>query len=366
MDGDDRVDRWEVGSEFHWNPQDHCPPQVDSDRWLHSTHTRYATATGALIRILQHLGTRPNLYLPSFFCMEVAAALAPHAAIHWYAASGFSPSRTAPPPSPGAEDVILVQNLFGRAVRDEWTQWIPNRTDIVLIEDHTHDPISEWALTSSATYCVASLRKTLPLPDGAILWSPVGRDVPGPTAGISDGAHLKLAGMVLKDAWLRGAPVRKQQFRDLQVRGETLLSGSTARMTPVAEVALDLLDPWDLRRVRTANAQLLTSLITLDRPSPVVLLRGADPAGAPFHVQVLCDSRRARDALATHLRERRIYATVHWRQPAAGVTSGDPEAVDLANRILTVPVDHRYQEHDMELVAQAFHEFGHRRTSRNP
>jgi hypothetical protein len=49
---------------------------------------------------------------------------------------------------------------------------------VEVLEDHSHDPVSAWAEQSSADFCLASLRKTLPINDGGALWSPVGHRLP--------------------------------------------------------------------------------------------------------------------------------------------------------------------------------------------
>ena len=49
------------------------------------------------------------------------------------------------------------------------TSWHREHPSIVLIEDHIHDPLSDWSQSSNADYAVASLRKTLPVPIGAML-----------------------------------------------------------------------------------------------------------------------------------------------------------------------------------------------------
>lgn len=64
-------------------------------------------------------------------------------------------------------DVLLRMNYYG------WRGFWDNAVlDVNVIEDHSHDLYSDWALHSNADWCVASLRKTLPIPDGGILWSP--------------------------------------------------------------------------------------------------------------------------------------------------------------------------------------------------
>jgi len=64
-----------------------------------------------------------------------------------------------------------------------------------------------------------------------------------------------------------------------------------------------------------------------------------------------------RDALLAHLAGHGIFAPVHWHQDRAGLWSGDEAAADLADRILTVPVDHRCGPADVRRVAEVLGAF---------
>ena len=55
-------------------------------------------------------------------------------------------------------DVLFRMNFFGfRGVRTNKTIPVP------VIEDHSHDLVGEWPQNSDADFCIASLRKTLPI-----------------------------------------------------------------------------------------------------------------------------------------------------------------------------------------------------------
>lgn len=63
-------------------------------------------------------------------------------------------------------DVLLRMNYLGlRQYRDRLNISVP------VIEDHSHNIFDEWHRNSKADFCIASLRKTLPLAGGGIIWS---------------------------------------------------------------------------------------------------------------------------------------------------------------------------------------------------
>jgi hypothetical protein len=337
----------EIGSEFHWDPA----VLLSAERgglpgWLPARHALFATGCGALSELLPLLAPSGRLHVPSYFCMGVAEALAEHMPITWYRhlPDGRGPRWETLRVADG--DVVLAQNLFGRDDGAPWDAWISAHPGVTVIEDHSHDPFSEWAAKSTAHYAVASLRKTLPLPDGGLLWSPRGLDLPEPRGAESTGAGIKLAAMLLKAAWLDGRPVDKERFRELQRRGEHELLGGAGPASAFTVAVLPHLDVTGLRLADARNAAELAGALSTRTPAVSVVGNG------PFRVQLACASEKERDALLAHLGRHRVYAPVHWRQDRSRWWSGDEEAADLAARMLTLPVDHRCGPGDVRRIAE--------------
>ncbi len=338
----------EIGSEFHWDPA----ALLGNERgglpgWLPDRRELFATACGALTALLRRLGPRGRLHVPTFFCTGVAQALAQRVPIAWYRhlPDGRGPHFETLRTMDG--DLVLAQNLFGSEDGGPWHAWISAHPRVTVIEDHSHDPFGDRARGSTAPYAIASLRKTLPLPDGGLIWSPRGLPLPGPLGPESTGAHLKLAAMLLKTAWLSGRPVAKDGFRQLQQQGERELLGCEGPASTFTLAALPQLDVAGLRAAGARNARDLAAALA---PLPVV-------SGGPFRVQMLSRTREIRDELLGHLARHRIFAPVHWRQDRDGFWSGDPEAADLADRILTLPADHRCDPADVRRIAEVTRAF---------
>jgi hypothetical protein len=348
----------EIGSEFHWDPAALLGARDGGGlpAWFPARHELFATGCGALSSLLRLLAPRGRLHMPSYFCMGVAEALSAGVPLIWYRhlPDGRGPRWETLRAVPG--DVVVAQNLFGREEGGPWSAWIRAHPGVTVIEDHSHDPFSAWARDSSAPYAVASLRKTLPLPDGGVLWSPTGLELPRPRADVSTGAHLKLAAMLLKAAWLDGRTVPKDGFRALQRQGESELLGSAGPASALTAAALPLLDVAGLRAASARNAFELTAALPA-RTADWRVLSGGPADAAPFRVQLVCVSEGVRDALLTHLAEHGIFAPVHWRQDRARLWSGDDEAAGLATRMLTLPADHRCTPADVRRMADVLQAF---------
>lgn len=335
---------WELGSDFHWDAMDFHGPGPETAAWLPAGSVLFSSFTGALTGLVDLLPGRPVVHLPSYFWMGMVGLLPPDVQVRYYRELPDGNGPAFDTLRPAAGDLVLAANLFGRADRRPWARWAAQRRDVVLVEDHTHDPISPWARSSAADYCVASLRKTVPVPDGAPIWSPAGRPLPTPRPEESPAAQRKLAAMLLKAAWLKGRGPGKEQFRELQTTGERALSAGTFSPTSYTRAALAWLDVERMRAARVANVARFTAC--LPARADLTALTHCGPDTTPFGVQLVCRNEPVRDALRAHLAAHNVFAPVHWAHPRGG----DPQAVDIGQRILTIPFDHRYGSADVDRV----------------
>lgn len=334
---------WEIGGEFHL-PVD---PPGPYHRWPEGA-VWYALGRHAVEALLRELRS-PRIWVPDYFCHEVAARWREAARLELYEDDPRWGEPRWESLAPGPRDLVIAVNYFGVRSGGPWREWRA-RTECVLVEDHAHDPASEWATTSDADYAFSSLRKTLPVPDGAILWSPRGLPLPDQPAGGADGSELKLAAMLLKGEYLgSGNGWLKDRFRRLQLDGEERLgearvSGASAATREALVRGVPL--PWRARRSEN-TARLLSALHGWDAAEPLFTEWPAD--AAPLGAVFVFESGAERDAVREALREADVYCPVHW---ADGAESGSERVPELAARILTIPTDWRYSAADMARVAE--------------
>jgi hypothetical protein len=341
-------DRWEAGSEFQWIPFLDGPTDT-----LPQPATLYVNGRAAMIAAWRQLAPNEDrrMWIPDYFCADVVEVLSDHGTIVRYA---DDPRWTAPEwesLAPVSGDVVLAVNYFGVRQADVWREWQAAHPRDPVIEDHSHDPFSLWARGSRAAFAFASLRKTVPVPDGAVLWSP--RQLLLPSAAAESqwfGSALKLAAMVIKADYLRdraAAPV-KEQYRRFQIEGEArLIADETSAISPWSAALLSRGVPRAWRRRRAANVGRLVARLTVAGASFKPLFAAWPKGHTPFNVVLTFASKEGRDAARDALRRKAIYCAVHWPQPEHA-----PARVrDLAERILTVPVDQRYSRRDVDRVA---------------
>jgi len=319
----------------------------------------YASGRDALRALLahgsQHLGWT-RLYVPSYMCQHVVRSMA---------RTGIEITMYEDDPrwttarvgelawDPGS--ALLLVNHFG--VRST-PSVLPS--GCAIVEDHTHDPWSTWAHTSTSDFGVASLRKTLPIPDGGVLWSPRGHALPSPPTRTSESessAAHRLAAALLKRRYLEGEAVEKAWFRELAQRGEALTDAECpAAMTQLSRATWHGYATREWREARRDGWSVLRG--RLGELDGVEVLEPPDAHDiVPYAVVLLLDDATCRDRLQRHLVESLIYPAVLWpidKDP--GLPELPESALDISRRILVLHCDGRYGREDLERVARVVRE----------
>jgi len=338
---------WEIGSEFHWPGV----PQGPFHPWP-EPHIMFSSGRDALLTVWRTIQKDTNsvLHVPDYFCAEVVSWWENHGVIIRRYSDG--PHKDAPDwetLTVSTGDAVLAVNFFGVREGNVWDEWRRVNKNIFLLEDHSHDPLSDWALNSKADYAFASLRKTFPTPDGATLWSPRSLPLPDePSFGDFCGSALKLAAMILKRDYLEGSNGRiKEIFRGFQLDGERNLAASNSMaVSPWSRFLLASGCPLEWRKRRAENARIFLNLISL-HPSIRSLFTVWPEKHCPFNAVLQFPSKNARDECRSSLIKSQVYPMIHWElSPESSVDS-----LQLASRIMTIPVDQRYNVEDMKRVA---------------
>lgn len=330
-----------------------CLPSAPFVKWPEPA-TWYLLGRHAVVSLLQNLSdVSRRLWLPSYFCNDLFDYWRAFVPIAIYV---DDPRWTEPEWStlqPEKNDVVLAVNFFGVRDHETWQRWRENHA-CVLLEDHSHDPVSGWALNSRADYAFSSLRKIMPVPDSAILWSPLGHRVPSVSYTELSGSALKLAAMIWKREYLEGKadPTVKSFYRQWQHEGEIAFDRSTkvSLASPYSQQYLAQGMPLEWRRRRERNVRRLlqeTQASFAARP-----LFTSWPADSVPLAAVFCfATQNVRDSIRKRLEESSIYCPVHW--PAS--THCDAKSRELAATILTIPTDYRYKDEDMDRIGRILH-----------
>ncbi|WP_291857867.1 hypothetical protein [Marinilabilia sp.] len=237
-------------------------------------------------------------------------------------------------------DVLLRMNYFGwRTFRDN------TNLNVVVIEDHSHALDSEWAKRSNADWCFASLRKSIPIPDGGILWSPKNYlsrisepEISAPHAKLS---NQRFRGMELKSNYLEsGDPFLKEEF--LEIFNSTESETGKGEISAISAISRKILKsiPSYLNQRKIENVQFLLQHLTPNR------CKVLQPDGqlSDFSLILFFDDTTCRDWVREELIKENIYPGILWEVRDDNISM---RVKDFSRRMLSLPIDFRYSREDL-------------------
>ena len=336
----------EFGSDFNF-----IAPIAGKGKTLYDFYPRanlYADGRQALIHLYQTQGWE-RLWVPEYFCYEVVESLKQKGLnLRFYEdyPDYGNDSRTLQSLQKHGyfkpKDAILRVNYFGtRSYRS------PEKLSVAaVVEDHTHDLLGGWGMNSSADWCIASLRKTLPIPEGGILWSPVGLILPESPERSEENeriASIRWKAMKLKTRYLAVGDVEKDAFRPGYVDTEAYFD--TAEVSAIDETSREYLRSFDIQgwyKRKRENWELLSEI----KEHGMRVLRFEGDGCYPFSLIIVFNDLDERDRVRKELIANQIYPAILWDVPSP--TEG--EVFKFSCGMLSIHCDARYSKEDILIM----------------
>lgn len=337
----------EIGSNFSsadvWLVGD-ANEDIRTPPWATCAHTHYFQSGRQAIRVLGdqlRAAGRTHLVFPTHYCDSM---LQPFTPLEWtilWSRVGLD-FRQSPPEEhsdPNAT-VIFSVNFFGIPESPEWLDYLAaaRAQGAVVICDDTHRVLEPPRETGD--FRIGSLRKTLPVPDGAYL-----AGVIDPLRPATDEAvpRLRLEAMTLKAEQHRQGGAKRHLA--LFAKAEHLEDATTAplEMSRHTRSLLDRLDYSAMAAAREKNRDTL--LAHLDPRWRT----GAPQAQMRSHFVI---RTKHVTQVRAHLMQHEIYCPIHWPPPAR-----PPHPPRWISECLSVPIDHRYSPADMQRVTDLLNDF---------
>lgn len=325
------------------------PGSNESARQALANAILLSSCRGAIALLAGASATSRTLHVPGYFCADVEAYLARHVTLKRYEDLPDSRAPVFDSISAGPGDSVLAVNMLGVKDMTSWRDWKQANPDNLLIEDQTHAPLPDLLETSVADWCVASLRKLLPLPDGACIIRGSGNVAAEPRwpeqLMPEESAGNCLSLMRLHHRYLAGdSSVKKEDFLPaLRAHEASFAVGPPIGISPVSAELLQRVDIFALdsatQAARHVTAEMLRDVVFENfRVSPASLEPGASGYSYLFG---FCHTPEHRTRLREKLADRGIFVPVHW----AGVFGGGRTRL-LADTQFTLPIDYRCSVED--------------------
>jgi len=245
--------------------------------------------------------------------------------------------------------IIYIIQYFGGYQNQESYDFLKKvqSENIIIIKDITHSLYTKHPkFIGFGDYVLGSLRKWLPIPDGAFLCST--NLIPDLLIEDSFNGYSfnYFVAQVMKGTYLHNTDLNKNQFLRLNQQAmESLFSDYMIRnMTSVSQRYLSSYNMESLIEQRVKNYDYLvekTKKLSFIKP---IFVR--QKGQVPFGFVVLCDQR---DKVFKYLIDNDIYCNIHWKL-THDCSNTDEVSEKLSKKILTIPCDQRYGKKEMDYI----------------
>ena len=332
----------EFGSDFHYIDSYNSGRAHLTDVFRGAT--LLADGRQCIVALIRQYGWK-RIWMPDYFCYEVIETIKEQTSIivKFYEDTPLHEGQVDNLPFKEG-DVLLRMNFFG--LRDKRSN---ANIPCPVIEDHTHDPFGHWALYSDADWCISSIRKILPLPEGGMMWSPKGYKLTievQPSEENEQIAATRWEGMEMKSQFLKGEIISKEEFRKRYTETEEWFDHAEPtqldeRSKIVVSKQLDI-NLWQGAKLK--NWALLQSLVNKE---VCKVLKPEDDTCTMFSLVLLFENKEKRDKVRKHMVEACVYPAILWAVP----DSASENARNFSDRMLSVHCDGRYAEEDIRQLA---------------
>lgn len=330
---------WELGADFEWPGSEFLKGGAQAAPWAQPSEAVTYVESGrqALALVSSHLRSRgfTTLLMPEHFCESM---LDPFVRDGWsvdFVAVDQRWQCVVPEVEMASPECTLVftMSYFGVAESDAWIRFLKacRAVGAKVLSDETHRLLSPGC--SEADYRIGSLRKMLPVPDGAFITGF------GPEVGTSGAqGERRVEAMRVKANYLAGLSEHRHLPLFAAAEAETEQEIWPASMSADAHRLVKSLDFAGMAAARAANHARLEARL----PELGIELTTAGTSVASHAVITADDVQLLRRHLIAH----RIYCPIHWPRPNAN--EGAPNA--WRDNVLSIPIDHRYEVTDMDRV----------------
>jgi hypothetical protein len=360
-----KSDVWEYGSDFHYD-SNFLNHRLDSDicPWeMHAPSMKYfysgRSSLFFIIKKIQSQKKTITVWIPSYYCDSVIAFLSQDISINLqYYNSNPMKASLLEQYQILETDIVLIVNYFG------FSMSVDSLTKIkaIFIEDHTHDPWSKLAYGSKADWCMASLRKTLPIPDGAVVWSPNTtnrlKQKKFSTYFQSKTSKDRFTAMLLKNKYLSGETIQKKAFLDIFSNSESDFHRTYEKISEISFEILEKIDFIGARKLKFENLIYFFNALSTLRSFEFIRSSYFGMETVQFAIVLKCKSFDVKRELRNFLVSKSIYPFTLWNDFSyLSDENLKLQANNLANSLIFLHCDFRYSYSDVLKVAESIIDF---------
>lgn len=341
----------EIGSEFNIDVNALTSSDNVLDEYLERFHTIYTDSGRSAVKLALHMiDSEGTVLLPDYVCASVANCFKKNELLFYRINKDFTIDlKDLKKKMSDKVRILYLINYFGALNNVDTLQeltGLKQQYGFTIIEDTSHSFLSNPHTVGN--YCVCSLRKWFPIPDGGVLYATKKmKDMALASQENSPYSAAKASGMVLKTLFLQNKYDYNEIYRRIFSDSEEELNRQE-QIYPMSRISKYLLQFQDIEEIikrRKMNYRRLAeglSAISVEAAS------GIDDSDCPFCFPVFISRR---DRMRSLLQENKVYCAVHW--PAEDISLSDSKiALEMSGEILSLPLDQRYTADDMDRIVE--------------
>lgn len=337
----------EIGSEFNIDLAELNPTENTIFKYLSDFNTIYLNSGRDAIKLLFSFLKPEEIMLPNYICSSVTDNFENYNKKIYNINEDFSIDIEDLKSKISNETKYLyIMSYFGATFNDDvicYLTYLKSEKNIVIIEDTTHSIFS--SRMQIGDYCICSLRKWFPTPDGGVLYSK--NNLPKDDLFVNNVQFYskKAYAMILKTLFLQNILDCNELYRNMFVSTDDSLNTSKGIFS-ISEFSKFILSSCDidkLIKVRRKNYLYLRENILIDLDF-IINFKATDcPYVLPCYV-------KNRDVFRKYLIENKIYCAVHWPDFSSNYIVQSKKTEDIYNNIISLPIDQRYGEKEMQYM----------------
>lgn len=248
-------------------------------------------------------------------------------------------------------DAVLTMNFYGSASTEKAVEAVKAyNKDIVVIEDFSHCTFSiRNIFDDKVDYYVSSIRKSIGVCDGAIILSKEKMDKSFIKDESAEFSSRRAVAQKMKERYAFSKSQDDKQFFLGEIRACEGVLDEFEVVRPISDLALRQIAQVNGEGIAYARRENMKHLWGLLK-GKIEMVPGLERSfdGAPFSLPILIDRR---EEVQHQLAQNEVYAPLLWpicdEARAVCAVSGK-----MADRMLSVPIDQRYNWDDMEEIGR--------------
>lgn len=245
---------------------------------------------------------------------------------------------------------VLTMNFFGSSPTKEVVSCIRENTNrCIVIEDFSHCTFSlDVIYDGRVDYYVSSIRKSVGVCDGAVIVSNRRLDKKYIQYKETDFSKERYNDQLLKGQYAYSKDSTQKEVFYSNLRQQEVELDHFSGVFQISSLGMQMIQSLNGKNIRYARQQNMWHILSILQ-GKVKLVPGIDRClnGAPFSLPILVEDR---DPVQKKLAEKGVYAPVLW-PISSEARLVCPIAARMSDRMLSIPIDQRYDWDDIEGIA---------------